>query len=87
MSRLKYYNINLYCLVILQTVENHKMVTCDVTGAFLEALMPEDYEVLMSLDAMCAKLLFELDVAWKVKEVFIKIRENRQIDFKKKYDC
>lgn len=48
-------------VVAIAATEDRSMETCDVTGAFLEAEMPMNCEVLMSLDAVCAKLLILLD--------------------------
>lgn len=33
-------------IIAIAAAENRKMVICDVTGAFLEALTPEYYEVI-----------------------------------------
>ena len=47
-------------VIAIAAAEDRKIATCDVTGAFLEAEMPEDEEVLMSLDPVTARVLSEL---------------------------
>lgn len=48
-------------VIAIAAAKNRKIVTCDVTGAFLEADMPEGCEVIMSLDATCAGIICEID--------------------------
>ena len=46
--------------IAVGAAEDREFATCDVTGAFLEAMMPTEHQVYMSLEPAIAKMVVEL---------------------------
>ena len=49
------------CIIAIAAIQRRKIATVDITGAYLEVVMPEGDEVLMELDPVLTKLVKELD--------------------------
>ena len=47
-------------VIAIAAAEKRNFATCDITGAYLEARMPDDEEVLMSLDPTTTSVVVEL---------------------------
>jgi hypothetical protein len=52
---------SVFVILAIAAIERRKVITVDITGAYLECTLPEGDEVIMELDPLVTKLLQELD--------------------------
>ena len=52
---------SVFIILAIAAIERRKVITVDITGAYLECSLPEDDVVIMELDPLVTKLLQELD--------------------------
>ena len=58
--------------LVMSTIEERKVVTCDIAGAFLQSDWPDDNDYYIKFEGMMVGMLCEIDPSYKSKVLYTK---------------